>query len=124
MEKTVYIGQVAADTGATPKAIRLYEEMGLLPPAQRKGKYRVYTPRDTERVRIIREAQRQGFALKEMQRLIERSNSCAGFDWDEALRMVAQKRREVQEQIERLTVRALELEQLAAELQRKNCPNG
>ena len=42
----LYIGQLAALTGATRKAIRHYEVVGLLPPPTRRGSYRVYTGRD------------------------------------------------------------------------------
>ena len=34
----MYIGQLAALTGATPKAIRHYEKLGLLKEKKRQGK--------------------------------------------------------------------------------------
>ena len=36
------IGQAAKATGCTPKALRLYEARGLIPPAIRQGQYRYY----------------------------------------------------------------------------------
>jgi DNA-binding transcriptional MerR regulator len=38
----MYIGELARLSGCTAKAIRLYEQMGLLSP-QRRGSYRLYT---------------------------------------------------------------------------------
>jgi hypothetical protein len=39
----MFIGRLAHLTGCTPKAIRPYEQMGLINPPQRSGRYRVYT---------------------------------------------------------------------------------
>lgn len=38
----MFIGRLAHLTGCTPKAIRPYEQMGLINPPQRSGRYRVY----------------------------------------------------------------------------------
>lgn len=51
------IGELACTANTSPKAIRLYEELGLLGIIKRQGKYRVYTERDLERVQLIRQAQ-------------------------------------------------------------------
>jgi DNA-binding transcriptional MerR regulator len=49
------IQEVAAETGLTPRAIRYYEELGLLAPAARsEGDYRLYDAEDPERLRFIR----------------------------------------------------------------------
>ena len=42
----MYIGRLSELTGATPKAIRLYESLGLIPVPRRQGAYRVYTDKD------------------------------------------------------------------------------
>lgn len=39
----MYIGKAAKLSGTTIKSIRHYEDIGLLPPAQRQGKYRITT---------------------------------------------------------------------------------
>ncbi|MGH7430736.1 MAG: MerR family DNA-binding transcriptional regulator, partial [Candidatus Methylomirabilales bacterium] len=40
-----FIGQLATEVGLTPKTIRYYETVGLLPPAARtESRYRLYTP--------------------------------------------------------------------------------
>jgi len=41
------IGELARQTGVPEKAIRYYEQVGLLPPPQRmENNYRLYTPED------------------------------------------------------------------------------
>lgn len=62
----MYIGELASLTGATPKAIRHYEKLGLLPVAKRKGNYRIYEEIDVKSVKMIRLAQAVGFSLAEL----------------------------------------------------------
>jgi DNA-binding transcriptional MerR regulator len=48
---TLRIGEIAGRSGVTPRTIRYYEELGLLPKGEREqGKHRVYTEADVERV--------------------------------------------------------------------------
>jgi len=56
----------------TVDAVRFYEKRGLLPRAQRSaGHFRLYGPRDLERVRFIRQMQALGFSLREIRELVE-----------------------------------------------------
>jgi DNA-binding transcriptional MerR regulator len=66
------IHQVAADTGLTARAIRYYEELGLLEPAARsEGAYRLYDADDLERLRFIRGLRDDaGFSLAEIAQLL------------------------------------------------------
>lgn len=59
----MYIGQLAQRTGASPKAIRHYEALGLLGPVARAGVYRVYTPQHVRQIRLIRQALALGLRL-------------------------------------------------------------
>ncbi len=70
LDPCMYIGKVAELTGASRKAIRLYESRGLIPAPQRKGKYRVYSERDVFLVHMIKRAQSVGFNLSELTELI------------------------------------------------------
>jgi MerR family transcriptional regulator, repressor of the yfmOP operon len=67
------IQEVADETGLTPRAIRYYEELGLLAPAGRsEGAYRLYDAEDLERLRFIRGLRDDaGFSLAEIGRLLE-----------------------------------------------------
>jgi DNA-binding transcriptional MerR regulator len=48
---TLRIGEIAERSGLTPRTIRYYEELGLLPRGDRElGKHRVYNEADVERV--------------------------------------------------------------------------
>lgn len=64
------IGELARRTGASAKALRLYESLGLIPAPRRRGSYRVYEPAHEEAVRFIRQAQAVGFRLQELQGLV------------------------------------------------------
>jgi len=60
------IGEIAHRTGASAKAIRLYESRGLLGVVARAGSYRQYGEADVARVQLIRQAQALGFRLAEL----------------------------------------------------------
>jgi DNA-binding transcriptional MerR regulator len=67
------IQEVAAETGLTSRAIRYYEEMGLLEPAARSdGAYRLFDASDLERLRFIRSLRDDaGFSLAQIGQLLE-----------------------------------------------------
>ncbi|MGH7721812.1 MAG: MerR family transcriptional regulator [Candidatus Dormibacteria bacterium] len=68
------VGEVAEQTGTTPRTIRYYEEIGLLTPAgeRRKGGHRLYTAGDVERVReVMRLRDLLGLSLEQLGTLIE-----------------------------------------------------
>lgn len=67
------IQEVADETGLTPRAIRYYEEIGLLAPAARSGgDYRLYDADDLDRLRFIRGLRDDaGFSLSEIGQLLE-----------------------------------------------------
>ena len=67
------IQEVAAETGLTTRAIRYYEEIGLLEPAARSdGAYRLFDASDLERLRFIKELRDDaGFSLAQIGQLLE-----------------------------------------------------
>lgn len=67
------IAEVAEQVGLTARAIRYYEELGLLKPAARSdGAYRLYDADDIERLRTIRRLRDDaGFSLAEVGQLLE-----------------------------------------------------
>jgi DNA-binding transcriptional MerR regulator len=65
------IGEVAKQSGASPKALRLYERAGILPPAQRtEAGYRVYGAEALGLLAFVRQAQRLGFTLEEIKEIV------------------------------------------------------
>ena len=67
------INEVAAELGLTTRAIRYYEEVGLLEPAARSdGAYRLYDPSDIERLGFIKSLRDDaGFSLAQIGQLLE-----------------------------------------------------
>ena len=63
------ISQVARQIRLRPSAIRYYEQIGLLPPAQRIGGQRRYDERVLYRLAIIQRARQLGFTLAEIRHL-------------------------------------------------------
>ncbi len=95
----MYIGKAAKLSGTTVKSIRHYEEIGLLPPAQRDGKYRIYNQESVDVLRFIKCAQQLGFKLKELQEILHGYNG-QDFPWDLAQREITRKKKELMAQIE------------------------
>jgi DNA-binding transcriptional MerR regulator len=69
----IRIGELAERTGVTPRTIRYYEEIGLLPGGdRRKGSHRVYEDTDVERVtEVTRLRDLLNLPLDELRQLLE-----------------------------------------------------
>lgn len=63
------ISEVARRIGLRPSAIRYYEQIGILPPAQRINKQRRYDQTVLYRLAVIQRAQQIGFSLEETRQL-------------------------------------------------------
>jgi DNA-binding transcriptional MerR regulator len=68
--RLVPIGELARRTGVATSALRYYERIGLLSPAERAGQRRHYPPATAERVALIRLYRDAGFTLAEIGRLL------------------------------------------------------
>ncbi len=64
------IGDLAREFDVTPRAIRFYEDQGLLAP-RRAGQRRIYTPRDRTRLKLTLRGKRLGLTLSEIRELID-----------------------------------------------------
>lgn len=69
-EKTYTITELAREFDITPRAIRFYEDEGLLTPA-RAGRTRVYSKADRTRLKLTLRGKRLGLSLAEIRELIE-----------------------------------------------------
>ncbi|WP_189005187.1 MerR family DNA-binding protein [Deinococcus malanensis] len=67
---SVPIGQLAVLTGETAKVIRYWTDIGLLTAERRSNRYRAYPDEAAGQVRFIRSAQRAGFSLEEIRRIL------------------------------------------------------
>ena len=68
--QTWTIAQVAAEFGVTHRAVRHYEDLGLISP-ERRGPQRVYHRRDRTRLNLILRGKRLGFPLEEIRTIID-----------------------------------------------------
>ncbi len=73
---TFTITELAREFDITARAIRFYEEAGLLAPA-RAGRNRVYTQRDRTRLKLTLRGKRLGLSLQEVRRLVDMYDSPA-----------------------------------------------
>jgi DNA-binding transcriptional MerR regulator len=64
------ISELAREFDVTPRAIRFYEDQGLLAP-RRDGQRRIYTPRDRTRLKLTLRGKRLGLTLAEIRELID-----------------------------------------------------
>lgn len=71
MQDRLYtVTQLARDLGLTPRALRFYEDKGLITP-RRAGTTRVYTHRDRARMILIQRGKRLGFSLAEIREYLD-----------------------------------------------------
>lgn len=69
------ISDVAKRTGLTSKAIRFYEEKGLVtPPLRSDNGYRRYTQKHLDELTLLRQARQVGFNLEECGELVNLFN--------------------------------------------------
>lgn len=69
-ERTFTIRQLCLEFRCTPRALRFYEDKGLLAPA-RQGLNRVYSHRDRARLQLILRGKRVGLSLAEIREILE-----------------------------------------------------
>ncbi|HSZ53743.1 MAG TPA: MerR family transcriptional regulator [Caulobacteraceae bacterium] len=110
LSEALTISQLCRQSGATPRALRYYEEMGLLSP-RRDNQGRIYSRQDQVRLKLILHARRMGFSIKEIRELFEAYDK-GGRDaqiaralpmFRERLAALALKRKEIDEVLETLT---------------------
>lgn len=65
------IGQAALASGVSAKMIRHYEQIGVIPPADRTfANYRIYSQNDVHTLQFVRRARVLGFSMKQIQALL------------------------------------------------------
>jgi len=69
-ERTFSIRQLCVEFKVTPRALRFYEDKGLLNPA-RDGLNRVYSHRDRVRLTLILRGKRVGLSLSEIREILD-----------------------------------------------------
>lgn len=69
------IGALSQHCGCNIETIRYYERIALIPRAERRGRYRIYSESDVARLRFVKRARGLGFAIEEIRALLELSES-------------------------------------------------
>ena len=87
MSGELRIGDVAKLAGTTPRTIRYYEEIGLLPAssARERGAHRTYAEEDVERLAdLLRLKDLLGLSLEELKALVEAEDARAALrrEWE------------------------------------------
>eukprot|EP01042_Synura_sphagnicola_P034600 gene34600-44371_t len=68
--RTYSIRQLSKEFDVTARALRFYEDKGLISP-ERKGQTRLYSARDRARLKLILRGKRVGFSLSEIREILD-----------------------------------------------------
>ena len=129
-DKPLRIGEVAQLTGTTPRTIRYYEEIGLMPGAANRvqGQHRCYSQADVDRVKeIVRLRDLLGLSLEQLSKLLEAETARAELrreyhateDPGDRARILEEALTHITSQLELVSARSKELRQLERELTEK-----
>lgn len=110
--RTFAIAELAEEFDVTPRAIRFYEDMGLLQPA-RAGRNRVYTQRDHTRLKLTLRGKRLGLSLQEIKQLVDMYDSPAdnAAQLNAFLKVLGDHRRQLEQQMEDIEITLAEIGQ-------------
>jgi len=112
------MAQVRREFGVTARALRYYEEQGLLAPARRQ-QVRVYSAQDRARLKLILDGRRAGFSLRAIRELLDirdREDGVAGMAkalprFRAQLSVLETRRRQLDDAIETLRAASAQLSQ-------------
>ena len=110
--KTFTITELAQEFDVTARAIRFYEDVGLLEPA-RAGRNRVYTQRDRTRLKLTLRGKRLGLSLQEVKQLVDMYESSADTaqQLQAFLGVLQEHRMQLEQQLEDIEVTLSEITQ-------------
>ena len=106
---TFTIGDLAREFGITLRALRFYEDRGLLSP-RREGLVRIYDARDRHRLSVILKGKQLGFTLAEIRAMLAEDRSGDG---TANLRLSLDQ---IEDQISHLEQQKAEIEEALVEL--------
>jgi len=111
MERPLTVGQLARASGVQAKTIRFYEQVGVLPMADRnRSGYRQYSRRDLHRVVFVRRARALGLSLLQLKLL------AADFEGGKCVTMRPRLKALVTEQLRNVQHQIAEFKALEREL--------
>ncbi len=104
------IGEVARRSGVSVRALRYYEEQGLLTPGRGPGGQREYTEDAVERVGILQQLYAAGLSSRRIAELLPCIE--AGTTTDHQRAMLDAERARIKQQIDRLTTALARLDEV------------
>nr|MBA3523153.1 MerR family DNA-binding protein [Geodermatophilaceae bacterium] len=97
------VAEVRRRTGLSRKALRLYEEAGLVAPATRtQAGYRLYDAGGLQRLELIRRARALGLHLRQLPEFLDIAQGCCDKSQPELAAILADKLGETQQRMEDL----------------------
>lgn len=119
------IGEAAGLSGVSPKMIRHYEALGIVPAAARTAAgYRLYSDADVHRLRFIKRARALGFSMKQIETLLQLWSDRSRASGD-VKQLAMQHANELGERIAEMQAMQRSLQHLAGQCrgdQRPDCP--
>jgi DNA-binding transcriptional MerR regulator len=110
--KTYTITELAQEFDVTARAIRFYEDVGLLEPT-RAGRNRVYRQRDRTRLKLTLRGKRLGLSLQEIKQLVDMYDSAVDTapQLEAFLGVLHERRLQLERQLEDIQVTLAEIAQ-------------
>ncbi len=117
MAELFTIGELAAAFALSPRAIRFYEDHGLLAP-ERVGTQRVYTKRDRARLQLILRGKRLGFSLADIREFLDLYDTDRTGHRQMAMTLdrTRARIRDLEQQLQDITITLAELRDMEAEI--------
>jgi len=111
------IGELATAFALSPRAIRFYEDQGLLAPG-RAGAQRVYSKRDRARLQLILRGKRLGFSLADIREFLDLYDADSTKRQQMAMTLDRTRARiaELEQQLEDITITLAELRDMEGDI--------
>lgn len=111
-EPTYTITDLAREFAITPRAIRFYEDQGLITPA-RAGRMRVYSRADRTRLKLALRGKRLGLSLAEIRQILDMYGGANNApQLQRFLKLLAERRAALAQQLEDIEVVLGEIDML------------
>ena len=113
------ISELSREFDVTTRAIRFYEDEGLLEP-NRKGRHRVYSSRDRIRLKLILRGKRLGFSLSDIGDIIDMYDSEPGEEGQLQyfIEIISVRRKTLKQQRDDIAVTLKELDSIEKQCQK------
>ena len=103
VDELLGVAEVGRRTGLTRKALRLYEELGLVEPARRSDAgYRLYDGEALRRIELVNRAKVLGLSLTEAKEFLHVAEGCCGDHHPELAALVEGKLEETERRMAEL----------------------